>query len=1089
MDVGQVFYVVPPARPDETADADKYAQSLLGASGVGLRRGLVEGRDFQLLGLEAWNEWKAKNPSAVEIKRHVISRGSGSRAQKVVELYPLLAKVYFWANGMSKPSPVQIKRGVDLHVLLSASLGVSSVKDVLWSHITTHYHDLFPEYARKADKPGYSRENEAKYVKCVRVRAKPNEDSDWQTVDEEAPPTPFDSDDEDARKRTVEDLNLTSPSFDDDEDSCIVLLDGLFENPKNPADRRNGKFFLSDVDAQGWRALLHVGDYVDASDTTQTWYESIVVDKDETRVKVHFLSWAEKWDVWVVRDAPELQRLHARTTEWRTQLVKGMDVEYCQGPIRGLKGDWVVATVVDVQVMEDEAADDDDNDVWPRGNDKALYTGKIIRVKVQFNGETKVVEAKSEQLCQPNVHMKTKKSSAVAPPVVAPKTTYSSSSSGYHNRTSTSNGGYSSSYGAASSRYTGRPEFAGVVGLQNLGNTCFLNSVLQCLSNSKPLLEYFCRDDEASGDKFYKSEINHRNPLGMNGKIAKAMADLLSQMWSGETKVVIPSKLKHVIGEYAPAFAGYAQQDSQEVLSFILDGIHEDLNRVLEKPYTKAIEHAGRPDVVVAKEEWDNYLKRNDSIVTDHFMAQLRSHVTCPSCQNESITFDPYMSLSVPVPNEAYVSLTLYGMDGAPTQYGLRVPKEGSFGDVRAALSAVSGVPTDRLLLVQVKLHRILRAYADSMDMNEMVHDHHNVVAYELEFPLARYEMRSPNLYTLTSTSALDLNQNSPGEVALCLVALQHQLPSLDGSSPSSPLLDPVDEDDDYSTSSRSSYRYHTNHTKHRRVECRLFDVPQLVTITRDASVADIHEKVRLVTEPSRQPLFDGTPYKLHVSNARADSFIQKDLPEHSTEPLSHDVTRGSFTFTLEWTDQGHKEGYKKATPTLHPSADDTSRKPASLDLRTCIAKFTEKEQLGENNTWYCPKCKTHVRALKKFDLFSLPDILLVHLKRFRYAQNSYFVHRDKINTLVTFPIEGLDMGEFVIGPTDPNASTVYDLYAVSEHSGGLGGGHYTAKAKNPRNNKWYSFNDSYASESSADAAVTSQAYVLFYLRRQSEIQ
>ncbi len=77
------------------------------------------------------------------------------------------------------------------------------------------------------------------------------------------------------------------------------------------------------------------------------------------------------------------------------------------------------------------------------------------------------------------------------------------------------------------------------------------------------------------------------------------------------------------------------------------------------------------------------------------------------------------------------------------------------------------------------------------------------------------------------------------------------------------------------------------------------------------------------------------------------------------------------------------------------------------LDLRSCLAKFTEKEQLGEKDTWYCPQCKQHVRAYKKFDLFSLPRILLIHLKRFRYAQSSYLMHRDKINTLVTFPIEG----------------------------------------------------------------------------------
>jgi len=79
----------------------------------------------------------------------------------------------------------------------------------------------------------------------------------------------------------------------------------------------------------------------------------------------------------------------------------------------------------------------------------------------------------------------------------------------------------------------------------------------------------------------------------------------------------------------------------------------------------------------------------------------------------------------------------------------------------------------------------------------------------------------------------------------------------------------------------------------------------------------------------------------------------------------------------------------------------------------------------------------------------------------------------------------GLDLTQFVIGPAPESA--VYDLYAVSEHSGGLGGGHYTAKAKNPYSAKWYSFNDSFTSESSPQSAITSQAYVLFYLRRDAK--
>jgi ubiquitin carboxyl-terminal hydrolase 4/11/15 len=63
----------------------------------------------------------------------------------------------------------------------------------------------------------------------------------------------------------------------------------------------------------------------------------------------------------------------------------------------------------------------------------------------------------------------------------------------------------------------------------------------------------------------------------------------------------------------------------------------------------------------------------------------------------------------------------------------------------------------------------------------------------------------------------------------------------------------------------------------------------------------------------------------------------------------------------------------------------------------------------------------------------------------------------------------------------------IYDLFAVSNHSGGLGGGHYTAYGKNPKTKKWYMFNDSSTHEVDASEVVTKQAYVLFYQRRKGK--
>ena len=93
-----------------------------------------------------------------------------------------------------------------------------------------------------------------------------------------------------------------------------------------------------------------------------------------------------------------------------------------------------------------------------------------------------------------------------------------------------------------------------------------------------------------------------------------------------------------------PQFQGYDQQDLQELLAFLLDGLHEDLNRVTKKPYVEAAERKDREtDEAVAMEAWMGYLKRNRSIVVDIFQGQLRSTLTCSECSHQSMTFDPFL--------------------------------------------------------------------------------------------------------------------------------------------------------------------------------------------------------------------------------------------------------------------------------------------------------------------------------------------------------------------------------------------------------------------------------------------------------------
>ena len=189
-----------------------------------------------------------------------------------------------------------------------------------------------------------------------------------------------------------------------------------------------------------------------------------------------------------------------------------------------------------------------------------------------------------------------------------------------------------------------RVETCGLAGLGNLGNTCFMNSALQCLCHTPQLMYAFL-----SGE--YKDDLNTDNPLGLGGKLASAFGSLLSKLWKPGASFVTPKHFKFMLSKFAPQFSGYSQQDSQELLSFLLDGLHEDLNRIKEKPYKEEKDADGRPDEEVALEAWENYRARNDSVVVDTFQGLYKSTLRCPACGYTSVKFDPFMYLSLPLPS------------------------------------------------------------------------------------------------------------------------------------------------------------------------------------------------------------------------------------------------------------------------------------------------------------------------------------------------------------------------------------------------------------------------------------------------------
>lgn len=624
----------------------------------------------------------------------------------------------------------------------------------------------------------------------------------------------------------------------------------------------------------------------------------------------------------------------------------------------------------------------------------------------------------------------------------------------------------------------------GLCGLMNLGNTCFMNSALQCMSNTPPLTDYFLSDS-------YLPDINEKNPLGMHGQIAKAYGCLIKNMWSGNSSCLAPREFKMVLGRFAPQFSGFQQQDCQELMASLLDGLHEDLNRITVKPYIEL--NTGidqRSDVVVAAESWSNYKKRNDSIIIDTFHGLLKSTLVCPDCKLVSVTFDPfcYLSLPLPVKRERAIEVTLNRTTKNPltnNQFSgpsssslpsgsnndrrcqpikltkLMVPKIGQISDIcNAVAKAINEksdeyynrekgyAPTlapDRLIVAEVYQHRFQKLFANDDTYSPQLDEVHVYETIEGKTPIPVYlrEVKEDGSKQLFGQPFI-INVDAVTYPLIFEAVYNHIRQWFDLG---------ISNDDSPDRSSP-------------------------ITNTRNGDVESDPDEGVACDENSLESLFSLTLVNSYGSVDNEKLEPTSEIKSTSKIFLTADFTSRMRNKYREELESNSIHRIPMSTKNTFAGAASGARAPVTLS--DCINQFTTIENLGADDPWYCPRCKKHKEATKKFDLWSLPKVLIIHLKRFSYSR----FWRDKLDALVDFPVTGLDMSTYVISDSD-GQDYVYDLIAVANHYGGLGGGHYTAYGKNRETHQWHYFDDSNVTPASDENVVSKAAYVLFYQRRE----
>ena len=661
------------------------------------------------------------------------------------------------------------------------------------------------------------------------------------------------------------------------------------------------------------------------------------------------------------------------------------------------------------------------------------------------------------------------------------------------------------------------PDSNGRVGLNNLGNTCFMNSALQSLQKCTPLTRYFLSNR-------FKSDLNTSNPLGTGGKLASAYEVFLKDVWmkSGMNKSISPVALKRSIALFAPRFAGCHQHDAQEFLAYLLDGLHEDLNRIRRAPYVEMPDVTdGQNMAIAAARAWDAHKRRNDSLVLDTFYGQFQSTCVCPRCNRVSMSFDTFnhVSLEIPPNNLAWSMVTIpvlvHFYDGTrkPVRYGINLRNQSTISELKLAVSKLAQIPVTKLVLTDVYENSIHKLLEDNKHISIIRPNEDFIVAYEV----------TP--YTVTNTVHIIVSQSLQMRISSSNSANEggnstsNDATMNDGSIENGDSLKRIPIGLPFMTSMDAN-----NGSCHDIWQLIWNNVRRMVEGTEDGTGVveiegvegacdDAAHHCRLeealtihVVDPKGRPR--------HVFQTEEDDRKTSVIPKKSkillSDVLGEDCAESFLFLNLVWTSPtvcNKKEGIV-INPNRFLECDDhpsfiesirqqkkSSSTKEGVTLHQCFQSFSKPERLDVNNMWYCSKCSEHVQALKTMKLWKLPNILVVHLKRFEFK---HALRRDKLGTFVDFPLTGLNMDPHCAGRksdegnngfVDNNIPADYDLFAVVNHYGRMGFGHYTAFAMENDDDyndygKWNVFDDSIVSPIPSNEIPSSAAYILFYQRR-----